>query len=78
MGAGIEGCQQYTNFHSVYGGFQQSRNAPPKQRCPPTRQDMHMGKLARIGIGSPEASNTPPNHSKLTPVHTGSNLPGEP
>jgi hypothetical protein len=47
----VQGCQTYSNFQILYHIFQAARNTPPKPRCPPTRQDMHLHKLARIGIG---------------------------
>jgi hypothetical protein len=47
----VEGCQTYSNFQTLYHIFQVARNTPPKPRCPPTRQDIHQNKLARIGLG---------------------------
>jgi hypothetical protein len=47
----VQGCREYSNFQALYKIFQTTRNAPPKEWCPPSRQDMHLSKLARIGLG---------------------------
>jgi hypothetical protein len=73
----VEGFQQCVNFQAIYDDFRRKRNAPPEQRRPPTRQDMHLDKLARIGLGRERATYTPPCHRMLATIYTDSNPPSK-
>jgi hypothetical protein len=59
----VDGCQIYSNFDTLYAEFdgkRRERNAGPRLKPPPKRQDLHLDHEARVGLGRdpPVAPNT--------------------